>query len=284
MQFNVSFLPGKQAEDCDTFLVISESSSENFNTVKCSSSVSGVVKCSCPGFKSLGVCSHAVAVAEKQGLLSKYLNFYKQSKVLNITTIKMAGKQDPNVGRKKNNRRKRFKGPTPHSDVTITCENVFGVSAKQPQRQPQQQQMLSLPPPPPSASLSIGNIQLPARTVSECVFSHGGSCSSVQSLASNPVPRPGLSVSTLPQPTSNPTDGPFSFLAELLNDNPAPFTSPECEPPALGSHGLENVDMPMDVPLQSSLDVPVKVNAWITAMPLTGGREGGTHSYGSRGL
>ena len=98
----------------------------------------------------------------------------------------MAGKQDPNVGRKKNNRRKRFKGPTPHSDVTITCENVFGVSAKQPQRQPQQQQMLSLPPPPPSASLSIGNIQLPARTVSECVFSHGGSCSSVQSLASNP--------------------------------------------------------------------------------------------------
>ena len=98
------------------------------------------------------------------------------------------------------------------------------------------------------------------------------------------VPRPGLSVSTLPQPTSNPTDGPFSFLGELLNDNPAPFTSPECEPPALGSHGLENVDMPMDVPLQSSLHVPVKVNAWITAMPSTGGREGGTHSYGSRGL
>ena len=91
------FFPGKQAEDCDTFLVISESSSENFHTVKCSSSVSGVVKCSCPGFKSLGVCSHAVAVAEKQGLLSKYLNFYKQSKVLNITTINMAGKQDPNV-------------------------------------------------------------------------------------------------------------------------------------------------------------------------------------------
>ena len=93
-----------------------------------------------------------------------------------------------------------------------------------------------------------------------------------------------MSVSTLPQPTSKPTDGPFSFLAELLNDNPTPFTSPECEPPALGSHCLENVDMPMDVPLQSSLDVPVQVNAWITAMPSTGARECGTHSYGSRGL
>ena len=65
------FFPGKQAEDCDTFLVISESSSENFHTVKCGSSVSGIIKCSCPGFKLLGVCSHAVAVAEQQGLLSK---------------------------------------------------------------------------------------------------------------------------------------------------------------------------------------------------------------------
>ena len=92
----------------------------------------------------------------------------------------MAGKQDPDVGRKKNNPRKRFKGPTPHSDVTITCENVFGVSAKQSQRQLQQHQMLSLPPPPPSASLSIGNIQLPARNVSECVFSHDGSWHQIQ--------------------------------------------------------------------------------------------------------
>ena len=103
------FFPSKQTAE-KTFLVISGSGCENFHIVKCNGSVNTLVKCSCPGFKSLRICSHAVAVSEKQGLLTKYLDACNRSTDLNITSINLAGKQDPNVGRKKSNLRRRFKG------------------------------------------------------------------------------------------------------------------------------------------------------------------------------
>ena len=81
-----------------------------------------MVKCSCAGFKSLGICSHAVAVSEKQGVLTKYLDAFNRSTSLNITSINVADKQDPNVGRKKSNPRKRFKGPMPNVETVVSCK------------------------------------------------------------------------------------------------------------------------------------------------------------------
>ena len=130
------FFPSKQTTE-NTFLVVSERGCENFHTVKCNCSVSIVVKYSCPGFKSLGICSHAVAVAEKQGVLTKYLDSVNRSTSLNITSINVAGKQDPNVGCKKRNPRKRFKVET-----IVSCKNVFGLTTpKQPQLSMQQHDM-----------------------------------------------------------------------------------------------------------------------------------------------
>lgn len=126
------FFPNKQTAE-DTFLVVSESSCENFHTVKCNGSGSNVVKCSCPGFKSLAICSHALAVSEKEGLLTKYVDAFNSGTSLNITSINMASKQDPNVGRKKSNPRKRFKGSMPSTETVVSCQNVFSVTtSKQP--------------------------------------------------------------------------------------------------------------------------------------------------------
>ena len=74
------YLPGMESARGSTFLVISESSCDNYHTVKCGSDISGVVKCSCPGFRSLTICFHAVAVSEKQALLTNYMDFYSHSK------------------------------------------------------------------------------------------------------------------------------------------------------------------------------------------------------------
>ena len=62
----VPFFPSKQTAE-KIFLVVSETSHENFHTVTCNGNCNAVVRCSCPGFKSLGICSHAVAVSEKGG-------------------------------------------------------------------------------------------------------------------------------------------------------------------------------------------------------------------------
>ena len=42
--------------------------------------------------------------------------------------------------------------------------------------------------------------------------------------------------------------------------------------------------MPIDLPIQLSLEVPVTVNARVTVTPSTGERESGSHIYSSRGL
>lgn len=54
-------------------LVLSGGNSREFHSVECSDTLPAVVKCSCAGMKSSGICSHALAVCEKVGLLSQFL-------------------------------------------------------------------------------------------------------------------------------------------------------------------------------------------------------------------
>lgn len=219
------FLPNKQPVEGCTFLVVSESSTDNFHTVKCGSGISGVVKCSCPGFTSLGICSHAVAVSEKQALLTEYLDFYKRKTSLNITSINMAGKQDPNVGRKKSNPRKRFKGPMPRTDTVVSCQNVFGLSAREQSQAPATQHLMQSVPTSTSTRSSFDN-QGAAGTPN--VFVYGDT------------------------PASNASDRPFSFLAELLNDEPATFTSTGLVTPVCGFNVLQDFGNPTSVNTPSS--------------------------------
>ena len=54
------------------YLVLSGSNSCEFHSVECSGPLSAVVKCSCAGMKSSRICSHALAVCEKVGVLSVF--------------------------------------------------------------------------------------------------------------------------------------------------------------------------------------------------------------------
>ena len=208
------FFPSKQTTE-NTFLVVSESGYEKFHSVKCNGSVNIVVKCSCPGFKSLGICSHAVAISKKQGVLTKYLAAFHRSTSLNITSINVAGKQDPNVGRKKRNPRKRFKGPMPKVETVVSCKNVFGLTTpKQPQLSMQQHDMPNVQ---FTASKVCGvNKQTPANSQDDALY--GGT--RVQPEASVPLPQSGCDASRCLQPGTNSFDSAFSFLADLLNDDP----------------------------------------------------------------
>jgi len=208
------FFPSKQTTE-NTFLVVSESGYEKFHSVKCNGSVNIVVKCSCPGFKSLGICSHAVAVSKKQGVLTKYLAAFHRSTSLNITSINVAGKQDPNVGRKKRNPRKRFKGPMPKVETVVSCKNVFGLTTpKQPQLSMQQHDMPNVQ---FTASKVCGvNEQTPANSQDDALY--GGT--RVQPEASVPLAQSGCDASRCLQPGTNSFDSAFSFLADLLNDDP----------------------------------------------------------------
>jgi hypothetical protein len=60
---------------------------------------SGKIECPCDGYKSKKMCSHAIAVAEKSGLLSKYLRWYEKCGGVNITSLSMGGM--PNRPQKK---------------------------------------------------------------------------------------------------------------------------------------------------------------------------------------
>ena len=95
------------------YLVLSGSNSHEFHSVKCSGTLSAVVKCSCAGMKSSGTCSHALAVCAKVGLLSQFLQYNSAKKPrLNLSKINLEDKQDRHcVGRKPNQPRKRFKRP-----------------------------------------------------------------------------------------------------------------------------------------------------------------------------
>ena len=74
------------------YLVLSGSNSREFHSVECSDTLSAVVKCSCAGMKSSGICLHALAVCEKVGLLSQFLQYYSAKKQrLNLTKINLGG-------------------------------------------------------------------------------------------------------------------------------------------------------------------------------------------------
>ena len=89
--------------------------------------MSKVATCSCTGMKSSGICSHALAVCEKVGLLSQFLQYYSARKQsLNLTKINLGGNKDRHpVGRKPNQPRKRFKGQMPQNEVVVGCQKVF---------------------------------------------------------------------------------------------------------------------------------------------------------------
>lgn len=109
------------------YLVVSSSSSREFYSVECGSTMSKVATCSCTGMKSSGICSHALAVCEKVGLLSQFLQYYSARKQsLNLTKINLGGNKDRHsVGRKPNQPRKRFKGQMPQNEVVVGCQKVF---------------------------------------------------------------------------------------------------------------------------------------------------------------
>ena len=226
--------------------MVSESGCENFLTVKCNGSVNTVVKCSCPGFKSLGICSHAVAVSEKQGVLTKYLDAFNRSTSLNITSINVAGKQDPNVGRKKSNPRKRFKGPMPNVETVVSCKNVFGLTTpKQPQLSMQQHDMHNVQF--LASKVCVVNNQTPADSQNDALY--GGT--HVQSEASVPLAQSECDASRCLQPGSNSFDSAFSFLADLLNDDPALVSLAE----------LQDCTLPSNVSASSSLVMPVTADS-----------------------
>ncbi|KAJ7387479.1 hypothetical protein OS493_000809 [Desmophyllum pertusum] len=109
------------------FLVLSGSNSREFYSVECGSTHPTVVKCSCTGMTSSKICSHALAVCEKEGLLEQFLQYYSGKKQrVNLTSLNLGGKQNRlSVGRKPNQPRKRFKGPMPQSEVVVECQKVF---------------------------------------------------------------------------------------------------------------------------------------------------------------
>ena len=117
----------KVAPATPVFLVVSGTNSREFYSVECDPSLSTVAKCSCAGMKSSGIRSHALAVCEKQGLLSQFLQYYSTKKSsVNLTNINLGNKQDHrSVGRKPNQPRKRFKGPMPQNEVVVECQKVF---------------------------------------------------------------------------------------------------------------------------------------------------------------
>ena len=66
----------KEVPATPVFLVVSGTNSHDFYSVECDPSLSTVAKCSCAGMKSSGICSHGLAVCEKQCLLSQFLQYY----------------------------------------------------------------------------------------------------------------------------------------------------------------------------------------------------------------
>ena len=252
------FFPSKQTTE-NTFLVVSESGCENFHNVKCYGSINTVVECSCPGFKSLGICSHAVAISEKQGVLTKYLDAFNRSTSLNITSINVAGKQDPNIGRKKSNPRKRFKGPIPNVETVVSCKNVFGLTTpKQPQLSMQQDDMHNVH---FAASKVCGvNNQTPGDSQNDAL--HGGAL--VQSEASVPLVQSECDASRGLQPGSNSFDSAFSFLADLLNDDPVSVSLAGTANPVHGNGGLQDCTLPSRISASPSLVMPVTADSTMT--------------------
>ena len=251
------FFPSKQTAE-KIFLVVSESGCENFHTVKCNGSVNPVVKCSCPGFKSLGICSHAVAISEKQGLLTKYLDALNRSTGLNITSINMASKQDPNVGRKRSNPRKRFKGPMPNVETVVSCKNVFGLTTpRQTQLSVQQHDMHNVQFP---ASKVCGvNNQTPADSQYDSLY--GGTLVQCEAV---PLAQSDCDASRCLQPGSDSFDSAFSFLADLLNDDPASVSLAGSANPVHGNGELQDCALPSNVSASSSLLMPVTADSTMT--------------------
>ena len=239
--------------------MVSESGCENFYTVKCNGSVNTVVKCFCPGFKSLDICSHTVAVSEKQGLLTKYLDALNRSTSLNITSINMAGKQDPNVGRKRSNPRKRFKGPMPNVETVVSCKNVFRLTTPgQPQLSLQQHAMHNFQLP-ASKLCGIDN-QTPADSQNDALY--GGTL--VQCEASVSLAQSDCDASRCLQPGSDSFDNAFSFLADLLNDDPTLVSLAGSANPVHGNGELQDCALPSNVSASSSLLMPVTAGSTMT--------------------
>jgi len=93
----------------------------------------------------------------------------------------MAGQQDPNVGRKKSNPLKRFKGPMPNVETVVSCKNVFGlITPNQPQVSEQQHDMHNVQF--PASKLRGVNDETPADSQNDALY--GGTL--VQSEASVP--------------------------------------------------------------------------------------------------
>ncbi|KAL9953121.1 hypothetical protein ACROYT_G040483 [Oculina patagonica] len=80
----------------------------------------GSVECECANWKSLKICSHAIAVAEREDTLHEYLEFYSKqpmSKKRNLTTVSNLDVNVGPLGRKGRRVRKRSK-TTPSATVT----------------------------------------------------------------------------------------------------------------------------------------------------------------------
>ena len=80
----------------------------------------GSVECECENWKSLKICSHALAVAEREDTLQEYLEFYSKQPVSKKRNFTKVSNLDVNVGplgRKGRRARKRSK-TTPSATVT----------------------------------------------------------------------------------------------------------------------------------------------------------------------
>lgn len=168
----------------------------------------------------------------------------------------MAGKQDPNVGRKKSNPRKRLKGPMPSTEIVVNCHDVFGLTtSKQPHLSEQRQDMLNFYFP---SSISNANNQTPADSPNVVLW--GGP--PLESKASVHLTHSVYDASGHLQPGSGRFDTSFSFLADLFNDDPVPVSLAGPANPVQANRGWLDHSLPSHVSASSPLVMLVTATSW----------------------
>ena len=86
------------------YFVAGKSYRENY---KINVSASAIIKCNCKGFRFSNICSHSVAVSEKEGILEKHLRKFKSSRSRSSLTYPFnAGGAGRKGGQKRTNKRK----------------------------------------------------------------------------------------------------------------------------------------------------------------------------------
>ena len=122
----------------------------------------------CPNYKSLGICSHTVAVAEANGMLSDFFNWFRRSKNVTPSLTKLLTSDMPQ-GRG----RKGGKGPRKRKDTAVDISSRVSLLPRRSMDARISQTSLSSGP-----SQSFSMTSLPSTRISQTSFLSGPSQSS----------------------------------------------------------------------------------------------------------